>query len=132
MVALDARFLVVGLLHGRVTPGDFTGLLPRGFHGNGIDDAVDLAGGTPDCNANGIPDSCEVAAGVPLNCGGTCYANCDGSTATPLLTANDFQCFVNAYAIGQAYANCDGSTGNPILTANDFTCFVNAYAAGCS
>ena len=64
--------------------------------------------------------------------GGSCYANCDGSTGSPLLTANDFQCFANAYAANASYANCDGSTGTPALTANDFQCFANAYAAGCS
>jgi hypothetical protein len=62
----------------------------------------------------------------------TCYPNCDGSTGTPSLTANDFQCFINAYAAGAAYANCDGSTGTPTLTANDFQCFINTYAGGCS
>ena len=30
----------------------------------------------------------------------SCYANCDGSTSSPRLTANDFQCFLNAYAAG--------------------------------
>ncbi|MBX3377739.1 MAG: hypothetical protein KF678_12135 [Phycisphaeraceae bacterium] len=30
------------------------------------------------------------------------------------------------------YANCDASTGNPLLTANDFQCFLNKYATGCS
>ena len=30
------------------------------------------------------------------------------------------------------YANCDGSTANPSLTANDFQCFLNKFAAGCS
>jgi hypothetical protein len=60
-----------------------------------------------------------------------CYANCDGSTGASLLTANDFQCFLNAYASGLPYANCDNSTGNPVLTANDFTCFINSYAGGC-
>ena len=64
--------------------------------------------------------------------GGGCYANCDGSTGSPLLTANDFQCFNNAYAAGSTTANCDNSTGSPLLTANDFQCFINAYAAGCS
>ena len=62
----------------------------------------------------------------------TCYANCDASTGTPLLTANDFACFLNAYVNNSAYANCDGSTGSPALTPNDFQCFVNLYAAGCS
>ncbi len=61
-----------------------------------------------------------------------CYANCDGSTATPALTANDFQCFINKYAAADPYANCDGSTATPSLTANDFQCFINRYAAGCS
>jgi hypothetical protein len=61
-----------------------------------------------------------------------CYPNCDGSTGSPLLTANDFQCFINSFAAGASYANCDASTGTPALTANDFQCFINAFAAGCS
>ncbi len=61
-----------------------------------------------------------------------CYANCDGSTTNPRLTANDFQCFLNRFAAGESYANCDGSTSIPSLTANDFQCFLNKYAAGCS
>jgi len=60
-----------------------------------------------------------------------CYANCDWSSGEPALTANDFLCFVNAYAAGLSYANCDGSTGVPSLTGNDFLCFINAYATGC-
>ena len=62
----------------------------------------------------------------------SCYANCDGSTSSPALTANDFQCFLNQFAQQSAYANCDGSTANPLLTANDFQCFLNKYAQGCS
>jgi hypothetical protein len=62
----------------------------------------------------------------------SCYANCDGSTAIPALTANDFQCFVDQFASGTSYANCDGSTGTPVLTANDFQCFIDSYASGCS
>jgi len=61
----------------------------------------------------------------------SCYANCDGSTSSPRLTANDFQCFLNEFAANHSYANCDGSTATPILTANDFQCFLNAYATGC-
>ncbi len=64
--------------------------------------------------------------------GSACAANCDGSTTVPVLTANDFQCFLNNYAAGLSSANCDGSTAVPILTANDFQCFLNNYAAGCS
>ncbi|MBX3377664.1 MAG: hypothetical protein KF678_11760 [Phycisphaeraceae bacterium] len=66
-----------------------------------------------------------------ISFGPACYVNCDCSTGNPTLTANDFQCFLNAYASGDAYANCDGSTGNPLLTANDFQCFLNKYAVGC-
>ncbi len=66
------------------------------------------------------------------SCTDPCYANCDGSTTTPRLTANDFQCFLNRFAAGESYANCDGSTATPALTANDFQCFMNKYAAGCS
>jgi hypothetical protein len=61
----------------------------------------------------------------------TCYANCDASSNAPVLTANDFQCFLNRFAAGESYANCDASSGVPTLTANDFQCFLNAYAAGC-
>jgi hypothetical protein len=61
-----------------------------------------------------------------------CYANCDGSTAPPILNANDFQCFLNRFAAADSYANCDGSTASPVLNANDFQCFLNAFAAGCS
>ncbi len=60
-----------------------------------------------------------------------CYANCDSSSVAPVLNANDFQCFLNAYASGSSYANCDNSTVAPTLNANDFQCFLNAYAAGC-
>ena len=61
-----------------------------------------------------------------------CYANCDYSTVAPTLTANDFICFLTAYAESRSYANCDGSTGNPALTANDFICYLSKYASGCS
>jgi hypothetical protein len=61
-----------------------------------------------------------------------CYANCDGSTGSPMLSANDFQCFINQFASGSTAANCDGSSGVPILTANDFQCFIDRFAAGCT
>jgi hypothetical protein len=61
-----------------------------------------------------------------------CYANCDGSTSAPILTANDFQCFLNSFASGGTYANCDASTALPLLTANDFQCFLNRFAGGCT
>jgi hypothetical protein len=58
-----------------------------------------------------------------------CYANCDSSTSNPVLTANDFQCFLNRFVSNESYADCDGVGG---LTANDFQCFLGAYAQGCS
>ena len=61
----------------------------------------------------------------------TCYPNCDGSTAAPILNVNDFTCFLNKYAAGDSYANCDASTLAPVLNVNDFTCFLNRYAVGC-
>jgi hypothetical protein len=61
-----------------------------------------------------------------------CYPNCDASTGAPLLTGNDFICFITKFAAGESYANCDGSTGMPMLTGNDFQCFIDAYVAGCS
>ncbi len=62
---------------------------------------------------------------------GGCYANCDQTTAAPILNVNDFQCFLNRYAVGEPYANCDGSTAVPVLNVNDFQCFLNRYAVGC-
>jgi probable HAF family extracellular repeat protein len=71
--------------------------------------------------------------------GPACYANCDRSIAAPILNVNDFQCFLNAFAVGQSlppdqqvtsYANCDRSISPPVLNVNDFQCFLNAFAAG--
>lgn len=61
-----------------------------------------------------------------------CYANCDQSSAPPILNSNDFVCFINQFAAGNAYANCDGSTAQPTLNALDFQCFLNRFAAGCT
>lgn len=58
------------------------------------------------------------------------YANCDGSTDSPTLNVQDFQCFANAFASGDPWANCDGSTTDPVLTIQDFSCFLNAFASG--
>lgn len=60
----------------------------------------------------------------------TSRGNCDGSTATPHLTANDFQCFINAFASGDPYANFDGSIAMPAVNANDFQAFMSAVAMG--
>jgi hypothetical protein len=60
-----------------------------------------------------------------------CYANCDNSTAQPILNVNDFVCFQQRFAAGDPYANCDGSTAQPNLNINDFVCFQQQFAAGC-
>jgi hypothetical protein len=62
---------------------------------------------------------------------GGCYANCDGSTAAPVLNVADFTCFLQKFAAGDPYANCDGSTAAPVLNVADFTCFLQKFAAGC-
>ena len=61
-----------------------------------------------------------------------CYANCDGSTTSPILNVLDFTCFLNRFAAGNSYANCDASTTPPVLNVLDFTCFLNQFAAGCT
>jgi hypothetical protein len=60
-----------------------------------------------------------------------CYANCDRSTAPPVLNVNDFTCFLNAFAAGLPYANCDGRCAAPTYSVTDFQCFMDLYAAGC-
>jgi hypothetical protein len=62
---------------------------------------------------------------------GTCYANCDQSTAAPVLNVADFTCFLQRFAAGDNYANCDQSTAPPVLNVADFTCFLQRFAAGC-
>jgi hypothetical protein len=63
--------------------------------------------------------------------GELCYANCDASTAAPILNVADFTCFLQRYAAGESYANCDLSTTAPTLNVADFTCFLQKFAAGC-
>jgi hypothetical protein len=65
------------------------------------------------------------------NCSPTCLANCDASTAAPVLNIADFVCFLNRYSAEDPYANCDGSSAVPVLNVADFTCFLNAFSAGC-
>lgn len=61
----------------------------------------------------------------------SCYANCDGSTAVPILNVSDFVCFYNKYLASDTYANCDGSTTVPTLNIYDFICFQQKYTHGC-
>src|SRR5206468_1643180 len=71
-----------------------------------------------------------VISGLP-RIAAPCYANCDGSTGTPVLNVADFTCFLQKYASGAAAANCDGSTASPVLNVADFACFLQRYSAGC-
>jgi hypothetical protein len=77
-------------------------------------------------NNCGSGESCQV---VVID---TCYANCDGSTGSPALSAADFVCYLGKFRANSAYANCDGSTSSPTLTAADFVCFLASFRAGCS
>jgi hypothetical protein len=61
-----------------------------------------------------------------------CYANCDRSSAVPMLNIGDYVCFLSAFVAGDGYANCDGSTTSPVLNVQDFACFVSRFMAGCS
>ena len=79
------------------------------------------------------PDGQSAAGAVlTINAASTpCYANCDGSTDIPVLSAADFSCFLAKFRAGDPGANCDGSTDIPVLSAADFSCFLAAFRAGC-
>ena len=77
-----------------------------------------------------VSNSCGTVTSDPATLA-VCYANCDCSTAAPILNVNDFVCFQQKFAAADPYANCDGSTAPPILNVNDFTCFLNHFASGC-
>lgn len=80
-----------------------------------------------------VSDSCGSTFSQPIHVSVlACYANCDESTAAPILTATDFACFISRFATQDPYTNCDGSSHPPVLTANDFMCFLNRFAAGCT
>jgi hypothetical protein len=83
-------------------------------------------------NAQGLNSATFIGTRLDLSLPpALCYANCDGSTATPVLSVNDFVCFQSRFAAGDPWANCDLSTTTPILTVNDFVCFQSRFAAGC-
>ena len=73
----------------------------------------------------------------------TCYPNCDGSTAEPVLNVGDLTCFLQKFAEGLSlpfsqqvnhYANCDDgpiTCHHGCLNIADFSCFLTKFAAGC-
>lgn len=69
---------------------------------------------------------------LSISAAASCYANCDASMGTPVLTAGDFQCFLNRFSLADPWANCDGSVMAPSLNIMDFQCYINRYAAGCT
>ncbi len=83
-------------------------------------------------DARGEMYICDQGGGEIYKIVPRCWPNCDGSTLAPVLTANDFQCYLDAFVSQSCYANCDASTLAPVLTANDFQCFINKFAAGCT
>ncbi len=104
--------------------------------------ATYLTGGTYELGATlGQPDAGTLSDGSVFEFAGgfwggvnapiTCYANCDGSTTDPALTAADFICFLNRFRAADPYANCDGSVTPLVFSANDFSCFLNKFRAGC-
>jgi hypothetical protein len=91
-----------------------------------------------DCNV--IPNATWKGPQVACSPYVCCYANCTGNSQEPILTVDDFICFINAFAEAQGlstpqqiehYANCDASTAPPVLTVDDFICFINEFAGGC-
>jgi hypothetical protein len=75
--------------------------------------------------------SCLQATGDECPAAAPCYANCDFSSAVPILNVADFTCFLQRFAAGSPYANCDNSVSAPTLNVADFTCFLQRFAAGC-
>lgn len=85
------------------------------------------ATGTDPCYT---PNAAQMVIGQP-EMPVVCYANCDGSTGTLVLTPSDFTRFLSKYRAGDAYANCLGLTSAPIFTPAQFTCFLGKFRAGC-
>ena len=60
-----------------------------------------------------------------------CPANCDASTASPVLNVLDYNCLLNRFSAGDSYANCDTSTTPPVLNVLDFACFISRFSTSC-
>jgi hypothetical protein len=78
-----------------------------------------------------VSDACGAMTSPAVALIADCIANCDRSTASPVLNVNDFVCYQAQFANGSTSANCDGSTAPPVLNVNDFVCFMTVYAGGC-
>jgi len=109
--------------------GSFTGVRSGEFEQTVDIPAVPVVDGGVDIT---VPRySVVTLVGATIAAPPTCYANCDASTAIPILNVQDFNCFLGRFAAGESYANCDGSTAAPVLNVQDFTCFLQRFATGC-
>ena len=106
---------------------------PSDCNGNGIDDAVDIAGGTSgDCNANGIPDECDIAAGVLEDANGNGVPDlCDcpvDLTGDGVLDFFDVAMFLDLFSAQDPGAdwNADG-----VFDFFDVSGYLNEFSAGC-
>ena len=93
--------------------------------------AIAVSSYTSNANWGGGGNGGAIVVQFTFEEGGTCYANCDGSTTAPVLNVLDFNCFINRFSAGDSYANCDGSTTEPVLNVLDFNCFINRFSEGC-
>ncbi len=112
---------------------DLSQHLPAGYHNSvatsiATDGVRYFVGGYAERDNNNQTDAFLWMGDVAT----VCYANCDGSTATPVLNVGDFVCFLNRFAAADTAANCDHSTATPTLNVLDFVCFLNKFAVGCS
>lgn len=65
---------------------------------------------------------------LPVASGENCPADLNGDG---IVSIADVITFMNFFAASNPRANCDLSTTTPILNANDFACFLNKLAQGC-
>jgi len=132
---VDGTGGIEGALINFGTPTSWVNLydyLPPGYNSGSVAHAVYQDGGTIYVAGFAVRDSTGEREAFLWIGHVPCYSNCDQSTASPALNANDFQCFLNKFAAADAVANCDESTAAPVLNVNDFMCFLNKFAAGCT
>ncbi len=63
-----------------------------------------------------------------IQLGSTSGSDSDDPTWVESEAPFDYACIPDP---AECYANCDGSTGSPLLTAADFTCFLAKFRLGC-
>ena len=95
---------------------------------------------TPGANAGAITInlSTDLTGGGPAGCNVADITGIGGPPAIPdgLLTGDDFNAFVSAFASGNLLADITGIGGPPaipdgLITGDDFNAFIAAFAAGC-